>query len=307
MNKDNTLRNEYIGRINEVLNYIENNLDEELPLFEMAKIACFSPFHFHRIFSSMTGETINNYINRKRIEGIASSLMMGSEADLTDLSYKFGFKSPSSFSRSFKKYYGVSPSEFRKKIPSQFSKIGKVRSKNGKEELRFHEYICNIDNYLNWLKMNAKIEVKRMPSFNMVYMDHIGPFEQIGEVYNQLFRWAGPKGLLNDPKFKTITLYHDDPKVTNISKLRQSAGITISKDIEVDGKIGKLELDSDKFAVGRFEIGEKEFSQAWDSMCVWVAENGYKSKDGDYYELYHNDHTQHPEKKFILDICIPVE
>ncbi len=38
---------------------------------------------------------------------------------------------------------------------------------------------------------------------------------------------------------------------------------------------------------------------------VWMAEKGYKTRNGDYYELYHNDHMQHPEKKFILDICIP--
>lgn len=62
-----------------------------------------------------------------------------------------------------------------------------------------------------------------------------------------------------------------------------------------------------KFAVGRFEISDSEFEMAWDSMCVWVAENGYKSTDSDYYELYHNDHNEHPERKFILDICIPVE
>ena len=303
----NSIRKEYIGRINDVIIYIHNNLDEELQLNKLARIACFSPFHFHRIFTTITGETLNNYINRLRIEHIASRLLLGTEEAIADLGYKYGFKSASNLSRSFKKYYGISPSEFKERIPTPFSKIRQVDRKNGQEQVLIEEYICNIDNYLNWLKMNAKIEVKEMPAFKMVYFKHVGQFDQIGEAYHKLFRWAGPKGLLQNPNFNTVTVYLDDPKVTDINKVRQCAGITVENDVHTDGEAGLMEVKKDKYAVGRFEISALEFTQAWDSMCVWVAEKGYTSKDGHYYEMYYNDHEQHPEKKFILDICIPVE
>ena len=299
-----TTQKDYIGRINQVILYINNNLEDDLPLHKLAKIACFSPFHFHRIFTTIAGETLNNYISRKRLERIASKLLQGNEEPLSSLAYSYGFKNPSSFSRRFKQYYGLSPSEFKENIKDPFSKIGIVERKNGQGEISIDKYICDIDKYLNWLQMNAKIEVKEMPALKMVYLNHIGPFDQIGTVYDKLFRWAGPKGLLANPNLKTITVYHDDPKVTDI---RQSAGITIEGDVKVDGEVGTMEVKKDKYAVGRFEIDTSGFTQAWDSMCVWVAEKGYKSKDGHYYELYHNDHTKHPEKKFILDICIPVE
>ncbi len=304
--KDKT-RLDYIGRINDVMNFVEKNLDKELPLELVSKRAHFSPFHFHRIFSAITGETIHAFIKRKRMERAASKLMLGTDASLTELAFEYGFKSVSAFSRAFKGFYGISPSEFRENNPGPFSKIRKTDSKNGQEPISFERYICSIHNILNWLKMNAQIEVKQMPELKVAGIQHIGQFDQIGNAYGKLMRWAGPKGLLQFPKTKTITVYHDDPKVTEISKVRQTACITLDQDVSTDGEVGTMTVDKGKFAVGRFEIQATDFGKAWDSMCVWVAENGYKNRDGDYYELYHNDHMQHPERKFILDICVPVE
>jgi len=63
-----------------------------------------------------------------------------------------------------------------------------------------------------------------------------------------------------------------------------------------------------KFAIARFEIDETQFQESWDLiMCKWLPESGYQCDDKLPYELYHNDHQQHPEKKFILDICVPVK
>ena len=155
--------------------------------------------------------------------------------------------------------------------------------------------------------MNAKIEVKEMPELTLAYMTHVGEFHLIGKVYEKLFRWAGPRGLLDNPDLKTVTVYHDDPNVTEISKVRQSAGIKLDKEIQPDNEANIMKVPGGRYAVGRFEITEEGFEKAWNGMCVWVAENGYKSRDGEYYELYHSDPEKHPEGKFVLDICVPVE
>lgn len=307
MNTTTHIQKDYIGRINKVIDYVEGNLDKELSLTKLSRIACFSPFHFHRIFTMLTGETLNAFINRKRIEKTACVLMDDSDISFADVGFKYGFNSAASFSRAFKKFYGVSPTEFKNSKEHQFSKIGKVESKNGKSTVAFEQYICSINNIKNWIKMNAQIVVKEMPELMVAYVNHVGEFNQIGLAYEKLMRWAGPKGLLAGANFKTATLYHDNPKVTDISKVRQSACITLGHEIKAEGEIGTRTIAKGKYAVGRFEITDREFGMAWDSMCVWVAENGYKSTDADYYELYHNDHNEHPERKFILDICIPVE
>lgn len=235
---------------------------------KISEIACFSPFHFHRIFSVIIGETPNAFINRIRLEKTASFLINSTDIPLNEIAFKYGFNSATAFSSAFKKYYGISPSEFRDNCKEQYSKIGKGK-------VTFEEYICNIDNIIKWIDMNAKVEVKEMSEIRMVYMSHVGDYEKIGDVYEKLFRWAGPKGILGSPQMKTITVYHDDPKVTKILQVRQSAGITVERDIAVDGEVGKMTVPGGKYAVGRFEISETEFGTAWDSMCVWVAEEGY--------------------------------
>lgn len=302
-------QNEYIYRINKVVLFIEAHLDEPIDLGKLASEACYSPFHFHRVFSALVDETPKQFINRLRLERIASALLKGQADNISDLSVRYGFQNLSSFSRAFKRHFGISATEFQNLNLDAFSKIRKTESKNGQTELRIENYFWNVEQIKNWMRMNATIEIKQMPEIQLAAMRHVGPFDQIGQVYSKLFGWAGPKGLLANPELKTATVYHDDPSVTDISKLRQSAGITVPHAIEAEGEIIPVRIKAGKFAVGRFEITDKEFGQAWNSMCIWVEESGYKenSENGQHYELYHNDHTQHPERKFILDICIPVK
>jgi AraC family transcriptional regulator len=68
-------REEYVARINRVIDYIESHLDERLSLERLAKVANFSPFHFHRIFGAMVGQTLNQFIARLRAEKAAMQLV----------------------------------------------------------------------------------------------------------------------------------------------------------------------------------------------------------------------------------------
>jgi AraC family transcriptional regulator len=299
-NKIEETRLEYIKRINAVLDFVEKNLEADLSLEQLSKKAFFSPFHFHRIFSAIVGESINTYINRKRIEKIASILLVGSEESLNELAYRYGFNSDSSFSRSFKKYYGTSPTEFKTKGNSIISKIGI-------EPITLDKYLCSIDILKNWLDMNAQIEVKELQEIKLAGIAHIGEFDKIGNTYEALFAWAAQKGLLGAQNIKAVTIYHDNPRVTHRSQVRLSACLTIEKDFNTEGAVRKVFIQKGNYAIGHFEIGQDLFPKAWDSLCIWIVENGYQFRDGDYFEIYHNDHRTHPEHKFIVDICIPVE
>jgi AraC family transcriptional regulator len=155
--------------------------------------------------------------------------------------------------------------------------------------------------------MDTKIEIKEMPEFSVIYCRHTGHFNQIGKVYDKLMKWAGPRGLLNFPKTKTITVYHDDPAITSIDQVRQSACITVENDVKVDGETGKMKLKSGKYAVGHFEIDEKGFEKAWNTMCLWLTESGYQPGEGHPYELYYNSPEEDTKRRFNLDICIPVK
>ena len=303
---NSTVQQNYLQGLNKAIIYIDHNLNSQLSLDYLADLANYSPYHFHRIFKAVTGETLQQFINRLRIEKVASILLRVKTIPMKELAMEFGFSSGSSLSRSFKKFYGISPSEFRDLTEEEFSQISQIDSKIGQEQISFDKYICNITNLNNWLTMNAKIEVKKLQGINLAYVSYQGPFDQIGPAYEQLMQWAAPKGLLSQPDTKAITIYHDDPKVTDKKKLRQSACITINEDYPLNGAIGKREIEAGKFAVGRFEIGFEDFEKSWNGMFLWVTEQGYQTRNGEYFEIYHNNYSEHPEKKCIVDICIPL-
>lgn len=69
------MQTDHRNRINKVFEHIDKNLDSDLSLAVVSEIACFSPFHFHRVFKTITGETLNEYVTRRRIEKAASVLI----------------------------------------------------------------------------------------------------------------------------------------------------------------------------------------------------------------------------------------
>ncbi|MBJ6367175.1 AraC family transcriptional regulator [Snuella sp. CAU 1569] len=295
---------DYKNRINRVFKYIDENLDSDLSLSTISEIAFFSAFHFHRVFKFITGETLKEYVTRRRIEKSASDLLH-KNITATEIAHKYGFSDNTSYSRVFKKYFGVSPTEFKKQNPNRHSKIRQLKSKNGQAYPDYEKYICIINNLKNWIKMNAKIEIKEMSKMDLAYVLSIGP-QNLESAYGELMQWAIPKGLMSD-QTKMITIYHDSFKVTEASKVRMSASILLDKTIETKGEVGLTTIEKGKYIVGSFEIGLDEFEKSWTGLFVWMNENGYKKADREPLEMYYNNFNDHPEKKAIVDFCIPIE
>jgi len=277
MNSDKIAK-ENIARLNTAITFIEENLSEKLTLEIVAEKAHFSPFHFHRLFKIIVGETVNNFINRKRIEKAAAYLLHQKEKNSTEIAEKVGFSNLSSFSKSFKKFYGISPNKFKEESPDKYSKISKIESKIGKVTITFEQYICNINNALNWLKLKTNPEIKKVPRLDLATISHKGKMEAIGSVYNKLVKWATPKGLINE-QTRMVTIYHDSPKITDPNNLRMSACIVLNDPIELDGEVNLKILSPTKCIVSRLEITPFEFQQAWESSFAFMIENGYKKSE----------------------------
>ena len=306
-------RNEYLARINRVMEYIESHYNEPVKLDTLASVANFSPFHFHRVFSVLTGETPADYFLRIRIEKAAQQLKDYPAKSISDIVFDCGFSSMALFARTFKKHFGMSATDYRRtempllvKDGVYYSKNGQPLSKKSKIYVALNHELCTV-NLKQLIIMETKVTVKEMPDMEVIYVRHTGAFEKIGEAYGKLMQFAGPRGLLASPSARTVTVYHDDPSVTEISKVRQSACLTVDRDVQVEREIGKMTVKGGKYAIGHFEIRETEFEQAWNTMCLWLSESGYEPGEGTPLEYYYNDHMQHPERKFILDICIPVK
>ena len=80
----------YIERVNAVIDYIEAHLADELSLSTLADVAHFSPYHFHRVFSTLVGETLSRFISRLRIERSATLLIQHPQRAITDIAADCG-------------------------------------------------------------------------------------------------------------------------------------------------------------------------------------------------------------------------
>lgn len=297
---------EYKIRIVKTIQYIDSHIDADLSLEKVSEVSAYSPFHFHRIFKLVTGETLQNYITRKKIEKSALHLAVHKNREIKDIYWDLGFSNHSVFCKTFKKYYGLAPTEFRRSAPEKFHKILQIHSKNGQVDTVFSQYICNIENLLNWTKMNLKIEVKEMPEMNLASVMSLG-IANVEPSFNLLMDWAKKKSLFPRENVKMISVYHDSCKITPLDKVRIHACMLLDERLlKQEGEVFPETIHGGKYIVGSGEVTLDDFEQCWVSMFLWMNENNYSTRRTFPYEIYHTNFKEHPEGKMIVDFCIPV-
>ena len=323
MNRDIQIR-EYICRINRVLDYLDNHLEETLNIEGLARIAGFSPFHFHRIFSAMLGETLYSFVGRLRLEKAARLLCGNLHISVTETALLCGFSSPAAFSRAFKENFGVSPSDWKKRHqPSNLSKEDSSlyqALRNAGNARRFRLSYDEVINDMTVRRANMEalqgdVNVTVLEKMTIAYVRHIGPYAGDEKLFQRLFEklyaWAVPRNLadVDDPgKNKNIVVYHDDPGITEPEKLRISVGIVVPPDTEVSGEVGKLEIPSARYAMGRFLLSGQEYGEAWQYMCgVWMPGSGYQPDEGYCFEMYRHNPEAEKLGKCDTTICVPVK
>lgn len=206
-------RNEYVRRIHKVQDYIESNIDSSLSIEELADVAGFSKYHFHRIFKGIVDEPLSRYVNRLKLERATNLLTYRSDMTVTDIAYHFGFTDSAVFSRTFKNYYGVSPSQYRND-----------NSKNCKDVSRASQYNeCK--------KVRGNVEIVTADNINVAYIRHTGTYEELAiafpEMIEKLFHYAVKENYHVFEDTKVLTIYHDNHEFTEDYQLRTSLCITI--------------------------------------------------------------------------------
>jgi len=320
----NAYRKEYTSRLNRVVDYINENLRGDLDLETLAKVANFSKFHFHRIFSSYVGEPLGSYIQRLRLEWAAGKLASDPELPVTEIAYECGYSAPAVFSRAFREWFGMSPSDWRgggwrnhsknrKVMSNRYQSLSNLRAAS---EVTFSYSSFRNQNWRIQMKetkeLNYTVEVRDIKEMDVAYVRHTGPYagdeELFGRLFGQLMRWAGPRNLLNFPDTEMLTIYHDSPEITEEDKLRISVCITVPPETKAEGDIGRMSIPGGRYAVGIFEIDVDQYGDAWNSlMGVWLPESGYQCADhGPCYEVGLNDPQEHPEGKHQIEIRVPV-
>lgn len=294
----NKTHSDYIHQINIVFKFIDANLENELTLDVISNIVHYSPFHFHRIFKAFTNENLNAYILRKRIEKAAEILTNKSKTSIGEVALQTGFRSNSSFTKAFKKKLKTSPSFYRKNDPKKISK-------NGQESLLFESYIYNINNLKYWIETNAVIQVKELPVLNFAAISKLG-MENIDTSFKHLIVWANTFDLMKNRETKFARIFHDNYKITSIDKIRTSLCLLTNKEFKTKNEIHPISTQKGKYIVANLEITLDEFEKAWGGLFLWLSQNNYTKTASPPFEIYHNNHKEHPDKKFIVDFHIPI-
>jgi AraC family transcriptional regulator len=217
--KHETTWNDYHERILRVLRHIQEHLDEALDLEELARVACFSSFHFHRVFAAMTGETIADHVRRLRLERAAMELRSGAK-QVIQVALDAGYEAHAAFTRAFKTAYGVSPAEFRRATRP-------IAIRDAPSGVHFRPGVPLTTFNTNHITTKImKVITRRIKPMHVAYLRHVGPYEDTKPTwYDLMARLSADKQIRKRSVF--IGIGHDNPSVTPAAELRYDACITV--------------------------------------------------------------------------------
>jgi AraC family transcriptional regulator len=313
----------YISRINKVIDYIENNIDQSLSLEVLASVAGFSKYHFHRIFGTLTGESLYRFILRLRLQKSAGLLCTDYRRSITDIALDCGFSSSAAFTRAFKEFFLMTPSQWRLERSQHKPGLQDPDSKNYQDDRNFwkdkipltlYNYAILTENRRINVPVNCQNVVFRdFPRTKVAYVRYIGAYKGnellFERLFNRLCSWAGQKGLLDRPETHYLIVYHDNPEIAEEDTLRVSVCLTVDNTVEAEGEIGVMEIPPGKYVFARFEVTTKEYQNAWDWVYgEWLPSSGFLPDDRPCFEFYPtNNENQKTDETVAVDICVPIK
>ncbi len=293
-------RSDYAQRILRVLVHIQHNLDNDLSLDDLAAIARFSPYHFHRVFRGLVGESVMQHVRRLRLERAAMRLKQ-SERPITDLAFEAGYEAHESFTRAFRSAFDCSPSDYRA------AKTGAVPQLDAPTAVHF--VAAGVD--MNFTPINLEtqpmhVEIRELPVMRVAFIRHTGPYQEVASTWGKLCGWMGMKGL-HGPKVRMFGACHDDPEVTPADKIRYDACASVDESIEAEGEIGIQEFGGGRWAVTMHEGPYENFKDTYAALYGrWFAESEYEPGDGPSLEMYLNDPNTTPPAELRTEIWVRV-
>jgi AraC family transcriptional regulator len=298
VNEKTQANSEYAQRINRVIDHIRENLDRPVKLEELAKVACFSEFHFHRIFGAVAGETLNSFTNRLRLEK-AARLLRYSDQSLTNIALGCGFSSSATFSRAFRSGYETSPSRFRKSG-------GEIKkSKICKELFSAQEYL---------LPMSAEekraafpVRLIDVPERQVAYIRVANAFEmeRVLAALKKLIEWAKSEGIFSRGTLFGMSV--DDPHVTPKHLYRYEVCFASDSPFVCSEGISKLKMPAMRYAATTVSGDIRTVTTATDYLFRgWLINSDYEPEHAPGLEVFLDKEKAMDWSHFELDLCIPV-
>ncbi|WP_233827636.1 AraC family transcriptional regulator [Paraburkholderia sp. ZP32-5] len=288
-------RTRYETRLARVLDHIYDHLDEPLDIGRLAEIACLSPYHWHRIYQAMYGETVATTVRRLRLHR-AAGYLANSSMSIAEIAERSGYSSLQSFSRTFRAVFGVPPALYRRQGTHS----------------RFRPALSGDDQ----MSMMREVTIRSVEPMEVVSADHVGPYMQIGKAFDALFGWLGKHNLLAG-EMRMIGVYFDDPGVVEEEALRSKAAVLLPGRVmdEVRSAIAVNARDGVSFtpvrggeyAVLRHVGPYSDMRAAYEWLYgTWLVQSGREAADAPVVEEYLNSPKETVPAELVTEIWLPL-
>jgi len=292
---------DYTDRVNRAVDYITHNLDQPLRLEEVARAACFSPYHFHRIFRSLIGETLASFVKRVRLERSVYLLSHRKGARLTDVALACGFSSSSDFSRSFRAHYGVAPAKFDLEAFRRSRREAMQESLTTPEERHRLERLPTGEN-----PDGFAVRLRSLPARRVAYIRVHRPYEgdHVPQAVARLLAWAETRGLADG---QWLGYQWDDPEIVALDKIRYDVGLEVPGTTQADGEVGITTFPP--FVVAEIDIAgsiELELRALDWFYLTWLPSSGYAPDHQPMFEAWNGRPFAHGMEHFEIRVQLPV-
>jgi len=280
----------YNDRMDRVCDYIRDNLDEDLSVERLSRIALFSKYHFHRQFSEYMGINVFRFIQLIRLKRASYQLAFSQNLRIIDIAFDAKFENPESFARAFKKSFGQTPSQFRKK----------PQWKSWHEKYRLP---------IPRGKTNMQVNIVKFKETKVAVLEHRGSVETLNDSVGVFIEWRKTSQLSPVKTSNTYGLAYDDPKITPPEKFRFDLCGSVETDVPANpqGVMTKI-IPGGRCAVIR-HLGPHE---AMDDKIrflygIWLPESNEELREFPCFFHYLNLFPDVSEQELITDIYLPLK
>lgn len=301
MNDSPDLANlDYVNRVNRAIDHITRNLAEPLLLEDVARVACFSPFHFHRIFRALVGATVHAFVKRVRLERALYLISHHEGPSLTDIALRCGFSSSSDFSRAFRGQYGVPPSvfdveEFRRARRDRMQDALAPDDRNRLERLPPGN---NPDGFA--------VRLRELPARRVAYVRVLQPYggDRVRTAATRMVAWARQRGLASG---QWLGYQWEDPEIVPLELCRYDLGLEVPATAALDVDVSAAEFPAMKVAeidiAGTVELELRALDWLY---TTWLPNSGYVPDHRPVFEAYNGEPFAHGNEHFELRIQLAV-
>jgi AraC family transcriptional regulator len=287
--------NRYHARLQRVLHYIEQHLEDDLSIEVLSGVAAFSKYHFHRQFSAVLGINVHKYVQLARLKR-ASYRLAWTRCPITEIAFDCGYAGPEAFSRAFKQRVGQTPREFRNQ--PHWTRWHAALQSAGRTEMA----------HMDHQSRSAEVKIIDVEDQRVALLEHRGDPALIGDSVRRFIAWRKQAGL--PPRLSaTFNIWYTDAQNTDPLEFRLGLCAATDRDIAPNAAgIVSSVIPRGRCAVLRV-IGSDDALQSAAAYLYaqWLPESGEELRDFPPYCRRVVFFPDVPEHEAIVDIFLPLK